>query len=139
MRITCDTKDTLPLSALTEFQGGLKKRTDNDIKKIEKSIHDYGFATPFFVWKHEGKNKVLDGHGRLQTVKRMAAKGEELHPLDDSSRRAKGTELVIADADCAGAKETRSAIRATNTIKALRIHRSPLKNRTCQGVGTVLR
>ena len=27
MRITCETKDTLPLSALTEFQGGLKKRT----------------------------------------------------------------------------------------------------------------
>lgn len=78
MRITCDTKDTLPLSAITEFQGGLKKRTDDDIKKIEKSIHDYGFATPFFVWKHEGKNKVLDGHGRLQTLKRMAAKGEEI-------------------------------------------------------------
>ena len=81
MRITCDTKDTLPLSALTEFQGGLKKRTDDDIKKIEKSIHDYGFATPFFVWKHEGKNKVLDGHWRLQTLKRMAAKGEEIPAL----------------------------------------------------------
>ena len=81
MRITCDTKDTLPLSAITEFQGGLKKRTDDDIKKIEKSIHDYGFATPFFVWKHEGKNKVLDGHGRLQALKRMAAKGEEIPAL----------------------------------------------------------
>lgn len=81
MRITCDTKDTLPLSALTEFQGGLKKRTDDDIKKIEKSIHDYGFATPFFVWKNGGKNKVLDGHGRLQTLKHMAAKGEEIPAL----------------------------------------------------------
>ena len=30
---------------------------------------------------------------------RLAAKGEELHTLDDSSRRAKGTELVIADAE----------------------------------------
>ena len=37
MRITCDTKDTLPLSALTEFQGGLKKRTAEDTKKIEKT------------------------------------------------------------------------------------------------------
>ena len=81
MRITCDTKDTLPLSALTEFQGGLKKRTDDDIKKIEKSIHDYGFATPFFVWRHDGINNVLDGHGRLQTLKRMATKGEEIPTL----------------------------------------------------------
>ena len=81
MRITCDTKDTLPLSALTEFQGGLKKRTDDDLAKIERSIKQYGFATPFFVWKHEGKNKVLDGHGRLQTLKAMKARGEEIANL----------------------------------------------------------
>ena len=81
MRITCDTKDTLPLSALTEFQGGLKKRTDDDLVKIERSIKQYGFATPFFVWKHEGKNKVLDGHGRLQTLKAMKARGEEIANL----------------------------------------------------------
>lgn len=81
MRITCDTKDTLPLSALTEFQGGLKKRTADDIGKIEKSIRKYGFATPFFVWRHEGKNLVLDGHGRLQTLKEMAARGEEMPAL----------------------------------------------------------
>lgn len=30
---------------------------------------------------------------------RLATEGEELHTLDDSSRRAKGTELVIADAE----------------------------------------
>lgn len=81
MRITCDTKDTLPLSALTEFQGGLKKRTADDIGKIEKSIQKYGFATPFFVWRHDGVNHVLDGHGRLQTLKEMAARGEEMPAL----------------------------------------------------------
>ena len=81
MRITCDTKDTLPLSALTEFQGGLKKRTAEDTKKIEKSINDYGFATPFFVWKHDGINSVLDGHGRLQTLKEMQKRGEEIPAL----------------------------------------------------------
>ena len=81
MRITCDTKDTLPLSALTEFQGGLKKRTAEDIGKIEKSIRKYGFATPFFVWRHDGVNHVLDGHGRLRTLKEMAARGEEIPAL----------------------------------------------------------
>ena len=81
MKITCDTKDTLPLSELTEFQGGLKKRTDDDLAKIERSIREYGFATPFFVWKSEGKNKVLDGHGRLQALKHIAAQGEEIPAL----------------------------------------------------------
>lgn len=81
MRITCDTKDTLPLSELTEFQGGLKKRTDDDLAKIERSIEQYGFATLFFVWKHNGKNKVLDGHGRLQTLKAMQARGEVIAEL----------------------------------------------------------
>lgn len=81
MRITCDTKDTLPLSALTEFQGGLKKRTADDTKKIEKSINEYGFATPFFVWNHDGINSVLDGHGRLQALKEMAAHGEKIPAL----------------------------------------------------------
>lgn len=81
MRITCETKDTLPLSALTEFQGGLKKRTAEDTKKIEKSINDYGFATPFFVWKHDGINSVLDGHGRLSALKEMQQRGEEIPAL----------------------------------------------------------
>jgi hypothetical protein len=36
MRITCDTKDTLPLSALTEFQGGLKKRTADDTNRAAR-------------------------------------------------------------------------------------------------------
>ena len=81
MKITCETKDALPLSALTEFQGGLKKRTTEDTKKIEKSINDYGFATPFFVWKHDGINSVLDGHGRLQTLKEMQKRGEEIPAL----------------------------------------------------------
>ena len=81
MEITCDTKDTLPLSELTEFQGGLKKRSDDDLAKIERSIEQYGFATPFFIWKHEGKNKVLDGHGRLQTLKAMQARGKVIAEL----------------------------------------------------------
>lgn len=81
MRITCETKDTLPLSALTEFQGGLKKRTADDTKKIEKSINEYGFATPFFVWNHDGINSVLDGHGRLQALKEMQKRGEEIPAL----------------------------------------------------------
>lgn len=81
MEITCKTNDTLPLSALTEFQGGLKKRTEDDYNKIIKSINKYGFAFPFFVWQHDGINHVLDGHGRLGALQRMTAAGESIPDL----------------------------------------------------------
>lgn len=81
MEVKCKTNDTLCLSQLVEFQGNLKERTDADFEKIAKSIKKHGFAFPFFVWKHENKNFVLDGHGRIGALKRMVAQGEHLPPL----------------------------------------------------------
>ena len=81
MKVKCKTNDTLPLSELTEFQGNLKERSDTDYAKITKSIKKHGFAFPFFVWKHDGINHVLDGHGRIGALKRMVAQGEHLPPL----------------------------------------------------------
>lgn len=78
MEVKCKTNDTLPLSELTEFQGNLKERTYADFEKITKSIKKHGFAFPFFVWKHDGINHVLDGHGRIGALKRMVAQGEHL-------------------------------------------------------------
>ena len=81
MEVKCKTNDTLELSQLVEFQGNLKERTDADFEKIAKSIKKHGFAFPFFVWKHDGINHVLDGHGRIGALKRMVAQGEHLPPL----------------------------------------------------------
>ena len=81
MEVKCKTNNTLCLSQLVEFQGNLKERTDGDFEKIAKSIKKHGFAFPFFVWKHDGINHVLDGHGRMGALKRMVAQGEHLPPL----------------------------------------------------------
>lgn len=81
IEIKCDAKDTLTIEQLTEFQGGLKIRENADYEKIEKSIRKHGFSFPFFVWKHDGINHVLDGHGRLGALNRMVASGEELPAL----------------------------------------------------------
>lgn len=81
IEIKCDAKDTLELHELTEFQGGLKVRENTDFEKIEKSIRKHGFSFPFFVWKHDGINHVLDGHGRIGALNRMVAGGEQLPPL----------------------------------------------------------
>ena len=79
--INCTGSDTIQLHELTEFQGELKERSACDVEKIIKSIKKHGFSFPFFVWKNDGKNNVLDGHGRLLALKQMAAAGEEIPAL----------------------------------------------------------
>lgn len=81
IKVNCDVKETLNISELTEFQGDLKHRDDNDVSKIIKSIKKHGFAFPFFVWKHDDINHVFDGHGRLMALKLLQEKGEEIPPL----------------------------------------------------------
>lgn len=76
--ITCQGADVLPLDAIEDFQGGLKKRTKTDIDKIIKSIQAYGFSFPFFVWSGSGHNYCLDGHGRIQALDEMRERGEDL-------------------------------------------------------------
>ena len=81
MKISCDCKDTLSLDEITEFQGGLKARSPEEIGKIIKSLKKYGFAFPLFVWKDGGMNWCLDGHGRLLALKKMREDGEKIPPL----------------------------------------------------------
>ena len=69
--VNCECLDTLKLSEIHEFQGGLKVRDDEDVNKIVKSIKKYGFSFPFFVWKHDGINEILDGHGRVQALRKL--------------------------------------------------------------------
>lgn len=81
LRIACTGAGVLSLKSLSEFQGGLKKRTDNDINLIRKSLERYGFSFPVFVWKHSKKNYCLDGHGRMAALKEMVAEGWEVPSL----------------------------------------------------------
>ncbi|GHV35056.1 hypothetical protein FACS1894187_06930 [Synergistales bacterium] len=82
IKITCEVKQTLPLSDMTEFQGDLKIRTEGDYEQIQSSIRKYGIAFPFFVWQDSDSiNYVLDGHGRLGALQRMAQGGGIIPPL----------------------------------------------------------
>lgn len=75
IEIKCETAETMNIAEMTEFQGGLKKRNDIDCDKIKLSILKYGFSFPFFVWKNEDKNYILDGHGRFLTLCKMQKDG----------------------------------------------------------------
>ena len=103
MEIKCKTEDTLKLEELTEFQGALKERSEDDYGKIVRSIKKHGFSFPFFVWKHEGINHCLDGHGRIGALKRLQAQGEEI-PL-----------LPIVYVDCKDENEAKEILLKLNS------------------------
>jgi hypothetical protein len=81
VRITCRGAGTLPLDAIEEFQGNLKRRTKKDIEKIIKSILKLGFSFPFVVWEHGGRNYTIDGHGRIIALGELRKKGYNLPPF----------------------------------------------------------
>lgn len=81
IKINCDAKDYLDLNELTEFQGNLKFRDDEDFNKIVRSILKHGFCFPFFVWKKDTINYVLDGHGRLGAMEKLDELGYKIPSL----------------------------------------------------------
>jgi DNA modification methylase len=92
MKIICDCKDSLSLDEITEFQGGLKARSPEEIEKIIKSFKKFGFAFPLFVWPEGETNWCLDGHGRLLALKKMQEAGEKIPRLPVVYVKAKDEE-----------------------------------------------
>lgn len=84
IRVTCRGADLLPIDALREFQGEIKKLSAKNAERLEKSILRYGFTAPIFVWQHDGENHILDGHQRLKVLLGMRRKGYDipLLPVD---------------------------------------------------------
>ena len=101
--VTCTGTDFLDFSELERFQGFLKIRNDNDINKIAKSFEKHGFATPFFVWKDGDRNRVLDGHGRFETISLMAKQGVKI------------PKLPVIFVDCKTEKEAKELLLKMNS------------------------
>lgn len=71
INIKWDTSEQLTLDELVPFQGNLKKRTQEDIDKLKESLLREGLIMPFAVWKHDGRNYILDGHGRHEALRQL--------------------------------------------------------------------
>lgn len=101
--IKCDTKDYLNIAEMTDLQGNLKARTDIDYDKIKLSFIKYGFSFPFFVWKSEGRNYILDGHGRASTLAKMQKDGYLI------------PDLPVVYVDCKDKKEAKEKLLRLNS------------------------
>lgn len=76
--VTCRGADSLPVDALEEFQGGLKKITKANLEKLKRRIIRDGINVPVFVWRIGDWCRVLDGHQRLKALASLRADGYEL-------------------------------------------------------------
>lgn len=60
---------TAPITELNILQGSLKFLSENNYKKLKKSIEKYGFYIPVYVWIDEdGKKWLLDGTQRYNVL-----------------------------------------------------------------------
>lgn len=78
VKVNCETKDALKLTEMAFFQGNLKKRTQQDIDSLKESIVNEGLMMPFAVWVNDGKNYLLDGHGRKQALMQLCDQDPEI-------------------------------------------------------------
>lgn len=74
IKISCKYTDSVAIDDLIEFQGELKTINKEELKKLKESILKYGFSFPIFIWK----NKILDGHQRLEAIKELTDNGYEI-------------------------------------------------------------
>ena len=53
---------------ILRFEGNPKQLGDKEYKKLARSIYKDGLVSPFFVFKDDGKYRLLDGHQRLAVI-----------------------------------------------------------------------
>jgi DNA modification methylase len=81
IKVQCTGAATLPIDSIKPFQGSLKTLPKSAFAKLKKSMIDFGFSFPLFVWKHNGQNMTLDGHQRISTLQEMRKEGFEVPEL----------------------------------------------------------
>jgi hypothetical protein len=78
IKIRCESADALPLDELTPYHSRLKSRDDKDIETLAGYITQYGFSMPFFVWRRDDDNLILDGNGRYIALNHLRKNGYTL-------------------------------------------------------------
>lgn len=74
IKITVKGAENAPLNTLVPFQGNLKELEREEYEKLRNGIKKLGFSFTVHVWRHQGKNYIIDGHQRIKAVTSMVDK-----------------------------------------------------------------
>ena len=59
--------EILPIDTLTPYENNARTHSDDQIKKIQASLREFGFVNPVLIDANRG---VIAGHGRIEAAKR---------------------------------------------------------------------
>ena len=59
--------EILPIDTLTPYANNARTHSDDQIKKIQASLREFGFVNPVLIDANRG---VIAGHGRIEAAKR---------------------------------------------------------------------
>jgi DNA modification methylase len=76
--IRCKGNRYLNYEELKDFQGDLKKMPKESLEKLKKSILQFGWVAPVFVWNG---NYIIDGHGRLKALREIIKEGHTISKI----------------------------------------------------------
>ncbi|MBN1253978.1 MAG: ParB N-terminal domain-containing protein [Deltaproteobacteria bacterium] len=68
----------MPVDQLRPFAGNPRKITGEGLKKLERSIGEFGFINPVLAWRNGEVIEIVAGHQRLKAAQ---AKGEKEVPV----------------------------------------------------------
>lgn len=90
---------TVDYRQLIPFQKNLKDLSEKDYKRLLKSLTEFGFIVPIFIWKKDGKNFILDAHQRCRVLTKENIEPYELPYVEieaETEQEAKKKLLVIS-------------------------------------------
>jgi len=77
IKILCTYTELIPIEDLEDFQGSLKGITRESMERLKAALRE-GIKFPKNVWRHGGKNYIINGH---QTKKALLELREEGYKL----------------------------------------------------------
>src|SRR3990172_5699519 len=90
---------TVDYRALKELQGNLKDLTEANYAKLKKSMEEFGFIAPLFIWKNGKERMIVDAHQRVRVLRTEKATPYELPYVEieaENKKEAKKKLLVIS-------------------------------------------
>ena len=91
---------TIDYRKLQPLQGNLKDFHEREYEKLKKSLKEFGWVYPFFVWDNakDGIKYLIDGHGRHRLATREGVQPYELpyYPIHAADLQEAKKLLLVA-------------------------------------------
>ena len=77
IKILCTYTELIPFDKLEDFQGKLKAITRENLERLKASLRE-GIKFPKNVWRHDGKDWIVNGHQTKRALLELRDEGWKL-------------------------------------------------------------